>query len=317
MVSLTLLTMLTSLFPLPSFAIVYYHVHPTCTEKPAMTEAIKEAIHMARRVYDRMWANDADIQKLLSRIFKIEHKSGAAWNEVLSVMGGIGSAQPKDVREANTHIYCDGDQRWQFLENEWFDMSPETSIMLYGSRVPQFWMKNTPRCRPEYRGDNYAVTYISQGQIGPLTHPKDNSITICAPYCDAEYTTIEKSVNDLWLDTPLSDTTKNSTRTKKLLGPNGLASITLLHEFTHLVDFDKIDHVPAYHWNNVIEKSAENALINADNYAYLGLLVLLGDYRIKLDDDETRSYAGYLVKTEETYVKHNSKEWPLGNSTSK
>lgn len=91
-----------------------------------------------------------------------------------------------------------------------------------------------------------------------------------------------------------------------------MVSATILHEFAHAVsaqngkfvvkDLPDKDH--AYGWSNVISKEASIAVKNADNYAFLGLWAVFGDFGYTLPrkdepDREDDILNGYMYKYED------------------
>ncbi|KAF2763352.1 hypothetical protein EJ05DRAFT_35329 [Pseudovirgaria hyperparasitica] len=287
MVSGTLLAVF-ALICSPCLAAVHYWVDYDCYAMPMATEAIAEAILMAQRSYDRLSnaANDPDIQILFSRIYHTTINDRRAVEHVRRIMYGI--ANIKEVlsrEESNTIIYCDNDARWQPVPGqatfpggtqEWFDVND-----------PHFRFVGRPSCKD---GSTSAVTYKAPNHH-PLFSTGLAQVTICNIGVSRTRSTI---AHHDYFDWSLGSLMYNPEWSS--MNPYDTASVTVLHEFTHLPDFGILDVPPdPYWWHNIIRKPTGQALMNADNYAFFGLLAHLGDYGFKLSDREWK--AGVITRS--------------------
>ncbi|KAL9126544.1 MAG: hypothetical protein Q9217_004424 [Psora testacea] len=73
-----------------------------------------------------------------------------------------------------------------------------------------------------------------------------------------------------------------------------IVSVILIHEATHIRLFQTKDI--SYNWDRIMQLDATQAIINADNYMYLGVLARLEDWNFTLDWDQDKAIAGVVVK---------------------
>ncbi|KAF2760254.1 hypothetical protein EJ05DRAFT_484013 [Pseudovirgaria hyperparasitica] len=300
----------------PSLA-VQYDIDSSCSFKLAnVGAAIEEAILMARRSVERLdnaaadhtnaddhtttdhtaaghiiadhtiadhTAADHDIGILFSRIFHTTISDQEAVQDVRNIMDSIANITRNiDGGEADLTLYCDNDARWQ--------QGPGT---YYLPTDPHFKLPRAPACRsPGTLATMYSV---------PLDHPRHDKlfaqITVCDRLATMSLSTLQDYLGFDWSTGGLMDPTVN---------PYHLLSVYLLHELTHFPAWQRplteesgvvYDVGPnSYWWQNIIQKPREDALINADNYAFFGLLAHLGDSGLKLSDDGWQ--VGTLVHTE-------------------
>ncbi|KAF2761986.1 hypothetical protein EJ05DRAFT_192258 [Pseudovirgaria hyperparasitica] len=306
-----------------------YYVHPTCVHNDSgVQEAIEEAVLMAQRSVARLDTKDPDIRKVFWYTFGADisrRTSNIPMRKVRKIMKGIGDMKGVEtMQDSVVRIICDHDKRWKpppedmklqkdKLGNDLPDWSQDSlkpsderalidaEQLKDGTLDTEPWRLNFGHKRVCHeRGSIAMYTLTYHGSI-PKFGKGRADVTICSPFDRAPVTTLRKLMTipdfDIVRDTTLVGS-RDSPPTA--MAPTALMSFMLLHELTHLVDFDRED-VPEpdpYGWQHIIHMSLESRLLNADNYAFLGLLALLGDYRVKLDGDQRRAKGGYLVNTD-------------------
>ncbi|KAF2759423.1 hypothetical protein EJ05DRAFT_537690 [Pseudovirgaria hyperparasitica] len=310
--------------------LVKYWVHESCLARPAMVEAIDEAILMARLAASRMRNinRDLDILKAFRRVFLTElyprgtqpYPERQAWDRVHWIMANIGAARKYErMSDANTHIYCDDQDRWARLPTEgamWFDTTPAYRVNVNGMTLPLFRDAGKPHCKMMVEGDTeriddenhfetYGVTYNLEAGAERYYGSWLSIITVCGPMCDAEITTLGADRTRDWTRFPLTynldddsdvDVDDDDFTTFGNGEIQGYASVLVLHEFTHAGAFRTDDIEPAYGWRNIIRKPAQDALNNGENYGYFGALALLGAMGFKLSDNPAEAIEGRLVR---------------------
>ncbi|MCJ1378821.1 hypothetical protein MMC17_001920 [Xylographa soralifera] len=283
--------------------------HTSCAPRGVnrLGNSLVEAIEMAQRASTRMAANPADPDQVsyFQRIFRAVLRLGdPAVVEVLNVLGpghGIGSfVITTDQAASDVRLYCDDDQagigRWRPVPDIPHLPPGVKANSARKAGVDQEWedpvnhirrVRKTNGCQDkDSRGNpnTFAETYILLPPVAVAgQNPRRSSITIC----DMSLATdVFKALTDL----PYK---KNIAELKTMNAFESLTSMTLLHEFTHTKTWDKDDE--AYGWEEIQKLSAARALVNADSYAYLGLLAKLEDRFWRLSRKPSEAEQGRLV----------------------
>ncbi|KAF2754208.1 hypothetical protein EJ05DRAFT_514220 [Pseudovirgaria hyperparasitica] len=271
----------------PSLALTYY-MDTSCNPYPAVGRALPEALTMARRSNARLGANDPDIQVAFQRIFNTGTDNGAAVAEVRRIMGGIADMTETNDRESSgVRIYCNED-RWSLQKDR---ERTNKLIKKNSSRNPgdQIWIDTTNNI--PYAGPPGCKV---QDRIGQVFHwprlplqASHSTMSLCKPWIEDRIATIKEQGKRDFSRLRLTGA-----------GLSQLLSFIVLHELTHVPPFRTKDVHPAYEWNNVVSKSTADAIRNAENYAFFGLLAVLGDANYKLEHTKPeQNWSGLLIHT--------------------
>ncbi|KAH7083834.1 hypothetical protein FB567DRAFT_92897 [Paraphoma chrysanthemicola] len=253
-------------------------VHKSCSDRSNWNAYFEESLNHARISVRRLdSASDTDFAAVFRRIFHTEKSSQtAAWaRDMMKRVADL--TITTDHKLSNIRIYCDNDSR--------FTAVVHGGITKYLDRENMMISKNQPSClkQPPAEGRTYDR---------PTRNRSDghNSHRVVITICDAlmnepDSGTVPRRLEDL------NGKDMHDTLVKDL---DVLVSATMLHELVHAVSLDSAaerleildqinptneapDKYTAYGWDNIIEKDAETAIKNADNYAYLGIWASLAD----------------------------------------
>ncbi|MCJ1292952.1 hypothetical protein MMC34_004505 [Xylographa carneopallida] len=270
-------------------------------------DTVSEAIQMAQRASTRISTNPADPNQVsyFQRIFKaVLQAADPAVVEVLNVLGpgnGIGSfVVTANQAASDVRLYCDDDRsgvgRWRPVPDIPHLPSGVKANSARTAGVDQEWedpvnhirrVRKTKGCQDRDSTGNpntFAETYIllPPGAVAGQ-NPRRSSITICDMSLAVD---VYKALTDL-------PKKKNIADLKIMDAFESLTSMTLLHELTHTRTWDKDDE--GYGWKRIQTLSTARALLNADSYAYLGLLAKLEDRFWRLSKKPSEAEDGKLV----------------------
>jgi len=174
-------------------------------------------------------------------------------------------------------IFCDNDKRWvsqydeQEKQNLWFN--PGMGLVLRPGKVPQCQIQNSN-----------AVTY-STG----TGHTPRSEITMCDRVLQVPYATMAQLV-------ALAPGGNVASPGEYGITEYAVISRTALHELSHAwpsrqwgIIVDK-----GYKWRRIFPMAYEEAIINADSYAYFGEISFLTGH--KLSEVPAERQAGVIVQ---------------------
>lgn len=259
-------TIAVSLLLLSSQALALsYYISSSCNSFPAMNRALAEAFTMAKVSSQRL-ANqppDPDIENAFRRIFNTPTANNQARSEVFRIMSGIVGMTPERVRErANVRIYCDEDSRWQLQEDRepipsiLYEAGDETRLYQNGHLIPnsrrgpddQVWVDraNGMLYRGEIGCDHKAAEmYPEANRAYDGVQIRDRvTFTFCSPFTEQGTPTVADLI-DQGVDLGT-----------QILGYpplDGLLSLTVMHELTHIPAFDsecRTEQYWAVGWTN-------------------------------------------------------------------
>ncbi|KAF2758459.1 hypothetical protein EJ05DRAFT_510383 [Pseudovirgaria hyperparasitica] len=299
MVSLVLFTLFTCLLRLPLITALKYHIDSSCTHRTGVRPSVNEAIYAAQRTWSRMegYTEDDDIKHILWRLFGIETPDHPLFLHILSVMRRMGEAteivNEPSQEDLVTRIFCDDDNRWkkssvttkkyyfwQTTSDIWIDMTPQFRSVRGGITNYLFSRSTPPDCTNK---DKRAVVTLYNS-----TDEMYNSMTICEPYSRMSGLTLERLAEDYPDEIPLRDNRAPS--------PKTVFSMIILYHLLNTAEFKNlIQPLPSVYldWEPCVIMPERMAARNVQNYAYLAMLALLGDYGLTLhyrpDEDEDES----------------------------
>ncbi|KAF2762576.1 hypothetical protein EJ05DRAFT_515988 [Pseudovirgaria hyperparasitica] len=290
-----------------------YYIDPSCltAEWTGIEAAVEEVIIMAQRIWSRMQGlkdykdhgsargkKDIDMPIILQQLFKIDGPDHSNFTDVLDTMRRLGEMtrlKETPMRgQLATRIFCDNDRRWKKLPDEprtwrrpipkksWKDTTEQFTFMTEDGILNSHFTENEP---PVCRSSNLlwrrplAATYIDDAKMF-------SAMTICDLCQDMEPKTMYDLTENYPIDFPLSHW--------KSPDPDSVLSLVIFYQWMHTIVSIKgppEDFAPVYSWHVCTKLKTEFALWNVQSYAYLAMLVMLGDWGIRL-----RPYNPFLTK---------------------
>ncbi|KAF2760498.1 hypothetical protein EJ05DRAFT_474373 [Pseudovirgaria hyperparasitica] len=193
---------------------------------------------MAKKAWIRLenWSmnpqsDDYDIASLFRNIFKRDSREdSASVHRVLEALYGVATAQYTAHEEANTHFYCDNDDRWKLAKDRqewqngrrpsnwppamvpnsrarevdqvWHDMSAENQIRVGAVRLPLFSTRGKPLCKdPLLMEDGifkWGKAYHSNEHYRTPGRRWATTITLCSPMINSRISTIAADRSRDW-----------------------------------------------------------------------------------------------------------------------
>ncbi|KAF2754282.1 hypothetical protein EJ05DRAFT_514281 [Pseudovirgaria hyperparasitica] len=260
-----LLLLLVSLLLLPTASTIRTYAFDTsCVKHPAyekLRDGIEEAIHIA--TLSEFYLNFDPPLQFINEGFQYIFKEEADSTRVLGVMGYIGAMkEEKRFEFAGLHIYCDN--------TRWTEESPSKAISDTGEPVWSDYSSGMMFVtKPECTDTMTATTYVGRETPPGYEHyrPADRTtITICEYGLKALKGSLPKDIGKL----------------KTMEDLEMYTSTLFLHELGHTSPLELKDVYPAYGWKNVLQKPSDDALDNADSYAFFGMLVYLSSKGYRL-----------------------------------
>ncbi|KAF2815485.1 uncharacterized protein BDZ99DRAFT_495230 [Mytilinidion resinicola] len=273
-------TLLAFALPLLADAQRTIYVDKTCSDRTDWQVYLDEALNSAKYASARLGNTaDTDFEAVVKRIFKVDRSNAdgfKAVKDVIDEIAGITMVSPStDLKGSNTRFFCDDDPigkkgvdadkdvRWQHQIN------PNGGYLNYFDQVNNMKQReaSSPSCNNPLKPNRVGRTYrIKAPEPKKPTSPfaghnsNRNVITLCNTLFDIKGVPLKIADLDKDLEGSAIDMLSD------------LVSHTILHELAHAVRDDIADVQPdPYGYTEILAKNAEDAIKNADNFAFLAI----------------------------------------------
>ncbi|KAF2256201.1 hypothetical protein BU26DRAFT_545590 [Trematosphaeria pertusa] len=309
-----------------------YYVDKSCSDRTEWKGAFDLAINNAKRASERLSSpSDTNFQAVVDRLFKKGATNDvikgpladiASWVEVEQKATTLETLKPADIR-----FFCDNDKLTSTANPEsdsrWKKRNKPSSTRTYYD-FKNHMFNDILNCRDNKNEagwtnfDPASLPKLVPGTIHPMEGQNLNRVVITI--CDAVFKpqpglpapdAFPLTVND---DIRNKDWNRIHVDRFSLLIAN-----TILHEMIHASTKGRIADLPdnehAYLYHNCVQQKPEDAHLNAENYAYLGLFAMLADWgyslpRLNVDDpnlseeDKKRFRDFYEDQANQGYLRH-------------
>ncbi|KAH8696956.1 hypothetical protein GQ44DRAFT_98932 [Phaeosphaeriaceae sp. PMI808] len=299
-----------------------YWVHSSCQDPRfhgSFEIALKDALFTAKRALMRLEAPVGPyMDEIFQLLFRKPKSDVATFNRVKYIFEVLGTQMVRTENQltSDIRIYCDGDaygpgNRWTITPND-----PSDPVYVKNDRLPRELPAGQPKDTPlQQWQDETNWIRMSRGSMGCKSteataaetqhrkftaentprgiNPERVTFTICDHrLTDTELAGSENTQSatsfksyDLW-----TSTQEPILNMMPLM--NFALSMEILHEFTHMdKEGFRLDDA-AYGWKAAVLLSAEDAIRNAETYAFYAWLARCADkgYRLKMDgqNDEAK-----------------------------
>ncbi|KAF2755953.1 hypothetical protein EJ05DRAFT_518542 [Pseudovirgaria hyperparasitica] len=330
-----LLVLLLSLLTLSSARTYAWHEScDKYSDFPGVKDVMDEVIRSARLAHRYLELKDSPpgIDRAFRRMFDPRDPSAyeSTARRVASVMRSVTEMRPSpQFFDAEALFYCDNDKRWKIKLDQESGQSPlQEMIKSWRRQFPSLHTKKDeeiierllmysptrvrgmvtfedaesgmvtndfPGCMdPEYSTSVGAIMYRDQAPSTADTIPESrNTLTLCDAVLKSGFRTMEHYVQEATKNDPHRVLNLQVFEADKLVS---FLSLTLLHELMHVLYTEIGDEKYGTGWTACQQLPTSAALINAESYAYFGILALLFEMGYELSSSPREAYVGKLVK---------------------